>query len=373
MKLFRKIIFFISVTTMVLISTNGIAQQQNTIQIALLLDTSSSMDGLINQAKSQLWKVVNELARAQRNGASPQLEVALFEYGNDSLPSSEGFIRMALPLSSDLDQVSEELFKLTTNGGSEYCGTVIDKAVKTLAWSRLDSDLKMIVIAGNEPFTQGEVEYAASCRSAIQRGIVVNTVFCGDHQEGIRTEWKRGADLADGSYMSINHNDEIVHIPSPYDEKITELGKELNKTYLAYGSGGAQYKSRQIAQDSNAAMVSEEVAVERTVSKSTSQYKNETWDMVDAVEAGKLDVAELDENELPEEMKKMKKAERKEYVEKLSRKREKIQKDIQELNDKRQKYITQKQKESAESESLDEAILGAVRKQAKDKNYTFSR
>ena len=29
--------------------------KKNTIKVALLLDTSNSMDGLINQAKTQLW------------------------------------------------------------------------------------------------------------------------------------------------------------------------------------------------------------------------------------------------------------------------------------------------------------------------------
>ena len=50
------------------------------IQAAILLDTSSSMDGLINQAKTQLWKIVNELATAKRNGVSPALEVALAKH-----------------------------------------------------------------------------------------------------------------------------------------------------------------------------------------------------------------------------------------------------------------------------------------------------
>ena len=31
------------------------------VQLAVLLDTSNSMDGLINQARSQVWKIVNEL------------------------------------------------------------------------------------------------------------------------------------------------------------------------------------------------------------------------------------------------------------------------------------------------------------------------
>ena len=30
------------------------------IQLVILFDTSSSMDGLLNQAKSRLWEIVNE-------------------------------------------------------------------------------------------------------------------------------------------------------------------------------------------------------------------------------------------------------------------------------------------------------------------------
>jgi hypothetical protein len=57
---------------------------KNRIQIALLLDTSNSMDGLIDQAKTQLWKVVNTFIDAERDGEAPFVEVALYEYGNNS-------------------------------------------------------------------------------------------------------------------------------------------------------------------------------------------------------------------------------------------------------------------------------------------------
>src|SRR5436309_2777522 len=83
-----------------------------TVQIAILLDTSNSMDGLIAQAKTQLWTVVNEFVRAKKDGRPPAIQVALFEYGKQSLPASEGFVRMILPLTDDLDRVSEELFAL---------------------------------------------------------------------------------------------------------------------------------------------------------------------------------------------------------------------------------------------------------------------
>ena len=61
--------------------------------LALLLDTSRSMIGSIEQAKSQLWKIVNELSQAKtQDGASPEIRIALYEYGNRNLFSSEGLL-----------------------------------------------------------------------------------------------------------------------------------------------------------------------------------------------------------------------------------------------------------------------------------------
>ena len=96
---------------------------RQSIMLALLLDTSNSMDGLIDQAKSQLWTIVNELAAAKcDDGSRPDIKIALYEYGNDNLPSSENYIRMVSPLTNDLDEISSKLFALTTNGGNEFCG-----------------------------------------------------------------------------------------------------------------------------------------------------------------------------------------------------------------------------------------------------------
>src|SRR6478735_3515483 len=70
-----------------------------TIMLALLLDTSNSMDGLIDQAKSQLWKIVNAVAAAKsENGQQPNIKIALYEYGNDGLSADEGYIRQVSPL-----------------------------------------------------------------------------------------------------------------------------------------------------------------------------------------------------------------------------------------------------------------------------------
>ena len=149
------------------------------IQMAILLDTSGSMEGLINQARTQLWKIVNELATAKQNGQTPQLQVALYEYGKSSIPKDEGYLRQIVSLTDDLDAISEELFALKTNGGKEYCGQVIQAATGGLQWSKGDDDLKLIFIAGNEAFTQGTVDYKQACSAAIGKGITVNTIQPG--------------------------------------------------------------------------------------------------------------------------------------------------------------------------------------------------
>jgi hypothetical protein len=161
----------------------AIRDNEALVQIAILLDTSSSMDGLIEQAKSQLWKIVNEFNDAKQGDKTPVVQVALYEYGNTNLSIGTNYIRQVLPFTRDLDQVSEQLFKLTTNGGDEYCGAVIREALDKLSWDNNSKTYKVIFIAGNEPFTQGPISANDACKAAIQKGVVINTIHCGNHAE----------------------------------------------------------------------------------------------------------------------------------------------------------------------------------------------
>lgn len=342
---------------------------ENLVQLAILLDTSSSMDGLIEQAKAQLWKVVNELTLAKRRGMTPRIEVALYEYGKSNIPKGEGYLRQVAPLTTDLDLISEELFKLTTQGGDEYCGRAIEAATTGLAWSKSPRAYKTIFIAGNEGFGQGPVPFKKAIRGALSAGVTVNTIFCGPHQKGIQLKWKEGADLADGVYMNIDQNRQVAQVVAPQDEEIARLGQELNRTYLSYGSRGRERKARQAKQDSNAESLSPSSYVQRTITKSKKQYDNKEWDLVDAEKAGAA-VEEMEEEALPDEMQKMSKDERKTYVAEKSAERARLQKRIEELSRARRDFVASKKKDDAEK-SLDEAIIDAVRQQAAAKSYAF--
>ncbi|MCE2956887.1 MAG: vWA domain-containing protein [Bacteroidota bacterium] len=347
------------------------SKDQN-IQIALLLDTSNSMDGLIDQAKSQLWKIVNELAAAKcDDGSRPNIKIALYEYGNDGLSGREGYIRQVSNLTTDLDLISEKLFSLRTNGGSEYCGHVIQTSLRQLDWSASNQDLKMIFIAGNEPFTQGSVSYRLAGTVAKEKGVIVNTIFCGDFNEGINTNWKDGADITGGSYMSIEQNRKTVYIATPYDDKIAECNDRLNRTYIYYGSQGQSKKEMQSVQDSNAGRYGQANEVERAISKSSHAYKNSSWDLVDAAKDDEEIIYEAEEASLPKEMKGMNAQQRKAYVAKKAAERRAIQNEIQELSKKRQEYIRTNTPSGASESSLDAVMLRSIKSQAKVKKLDW--
>ena len=339
------------------------------IQVALLLDTSNSMDGLIDQAKSQLWEVVNELSYAKCGHYSIKLQIALYEYGNDGLPSGEGFIRQVLPFSDDLDEISKELFALTTNGGNEFCGKVINTSINQLDWKKNNDHLKLIFIAGNEPFTQGPVNYTDATTDAKEKDITVNTIFCGNYQQGVQTKWKDGADQTNGEYTAIDHNRKTIHIVTPYDDIILQLNRRLNNTYIYYGNNGSKKMNLQAEQDRNAISYSPSNAVSRTISKSSGFYKNKSWDLVDAAEDKDFELREVAKKELPAELKNKSDKELQQYISKKSAERKEIQKKIQELNKKRMTHI--KNNRTTKESSLESALMNAIKTQGKKKSFRW--
>jgi hypothetical protein len=348
---------------------------QARVQLAILLDTSGSMDGLIEQAKTQLWRIVNTFVDARQKGRVPFVEVALYEYGKDSLNAESHWIRQIQPLTRDLDKVSEELFKLTTNGGEEYCGAVIKRATLDLAWDPSPDVYKAVFIAGNEPFTQGPVDAMKSCREAIAKGVIVNTIHCGPESEGISGGWKDGATLADGRFLIIDQDAAVVHIDAPQDAEIAKLNDKLNKTFVPIGQLGAQKQQTQIAQDALAMeKAGSGAAVQRNVTKASANYHNADWDLVDATKEKDFDLKKVKDEDLPEEFRGKSLEEKSALIEKKASERAEIQKQILDLNKARETFVAEKLKEESTSdgkETLDKAVISTVRDQAEKRGYTF--
>lgn len=338
------------------------SHQGELIQIALLLDVSGSMSGLIDQARSELWKVVNELAG--RNEEKSRLEIALYSYGVGSQPKT---IYKISDFTTDLDYVSEKLYGLQITGSDEWCGQVIHDAVTELEWRRGKSGGRFICIAGNEPFTQGSFPYEKACNMAAQKGIVVNTIFCGERNAGLISGWKDGAQVGGGEFFAINHN-QVTDIASPYDKDISSVNQKLNGTYMNYSASGDMNFKRQQVQDGNAQKKfgSANVAT-RAKSKLSAYYKNDHWDLVDAVDNEKIDLDTITVSAgwLAPALQDKSREEIKEEVEELRGQRSSYQSELKTLIARRDSFVnTQRKAENAPS-SLGEALTTSFKKKLK--------
>src|SRR5262245_48083812 len=73
------------------------AEKAKSIDVAICLDTSNSMDGLIDSAKRKLWAIVNDLAKID---PAPTLRVALYSYGNNAYDPKKGWVRKDVDLTT---------------------------------------------------------------------------------------------------------------------------------------------------------------------------------------------------------------------------------------------------------------------------------
>ena len=349
------------------ISTKPVSYSKKAItQIAILLDTSNSMDGLIEQAKRQLWSIVNELSKYEKDGSDSKIEVALYEYGNDSLSKDSGYIRKISDFTTDMDKISNELFSLKTNGGSEYCGWVIKEAVEKLKWDKRDDVYKAIFIAGNEPFTQGTVSYEEAINLAKSKGIFVNTIFCGPRQQGIAQKWKDAALISEGEYSNIDQN-LIASVETPYDDKIVELNSKLNKTYIPYGSGAKEKMESKVEMDKRVLGTSKATMAERVTFAAKAPSYSE-WDLISAIESGNISTDKINRNELGEEFKKMSDDEFKKFVDQKLQERKKMREEIKKLESEREKFI-ESQKGKTNQDNFGKAITNVIKNQATKKGY----
>ncbi len=344
-------------------------EESRLIQIALCLDTSGSMDGLIESAKQKLWAIVNDLATAE---PTPKLEVALLTFGNDGHLAENGWVHVDAGLTTDLDMISEQLFALTTNGGQEYVARVL-RRTGSLQWNESEQTLRIAVVAGNEAADQDpSFGYQDVCAQLAEENIVVNSIYCGPAEDPIALGWRHVATLAGGTFATIDQNDGLVVVETPFDLKLAKLSQDLNDTYIPIGSSGAAGAANQKRQDSNAASLGTAAQAARGCTKASKLYSC-SWDLVDAVREGRVDLAKIEDSELPEEMRSLPKDARSKFVAKKEEDRSRIQKEIGELGKERDRFIKDEIERAGLDASLsfDNVLRTAIRGQAKARGFAF--
>ena len=343
------------------------AEKAKSIDVAICLDTSNSMDGLIDSAKRKLWAIVNDLAKIE---PAPTLRVALYSYGNNAYDPKKGWVRKDVDLTSDLDEVYKQLNALKTFGGEEYVARVTRDAIADLKWCEDKEALRIIFVCGNEPVDQDkEVSLESVASTAKSKNILINTIYAGPADHSETAGWKNYALLAGGRYANIDQdrNGKQSVIKTPFDEELQKLATKINETYCWYGAKGAAACENQKAQDENAAKNSKEATLDRGVTKAGRLYKNAEADLIDRMQSEKdFDLKKIKEEDLPEELKKLKPEEREPYLKKKAADRAEIQKKIANLGGQRAKFLEEERKKepkSAADKAFDEALRSILKEQ----------
>ncbi|HXU68855.1 MAG TPA: vWA domain-containing protein [Polyangia bacterium] len=339
------------------------------VDLVIALDTSSSMDGLIDAARAKLWDVVNLLAHAK---PQPQLRVGLISYGNDGYDAKSGWVRKDAELTANLDDVYEKLFALRTNGGSEYVARAVHDATKDMKWDQDQGTLKIIFVAGNEPANQDpQIPVERALGEARGRGIFVNAIYCGGDGAYEAAGWRQVASLGSGKYAAIDQN-RVVAINTPMDGELAKLSNELNKTYVGYGTVAKEKAANQMAMDSASGAAGAPVAASRAAAKASTLYRNDEWDLVDARAHGKKDVTKMQTAELPAEMRNLNEEDRKKFLDGKAHQRAELQKRIGVLSQRRDAFIAaERKKQAAGPKTFDDAVTGSVRTEAESAGFAF--
>src|SRR5262249_18742299 len=152
------------------------------------------------------------------------------------------------------------------------------------------------------------------CARAAKRGVIVDSVYCGDAADAIAPGWREVAKLGEGEFAAIDQDRASPVVATPYDELMAKLSTSLDATYLPFGRSGAATFANQAVQDANGLKLGLDAAASRAATKASVNYRNGSWDLVDAYGCGGIDLAKLEAAELPPEMRKLNAEERIAYV-----------------------------------------------------------
>src|SRR5205085_6023107 len=233
---------------------------------------------------------------------------------------------------SDLDKVYTTLMDYRADGGGDTPEDVrraLADGVAQAGWTKdagaLGRTAQIVFLVGDAPpheDYQQEPATTATAAEAARRGMIVNTIQCGQ-LEGTRAIWQAIAREGRGQYFAIAQDGGVQVITTPYDDQLSTLSQKLGHTIVAYGGGageaGARYRADIAAgavatEDRVAASAPKEARAERALNKALNKdaYAN---DLLQGIENGSVKLDTVKAEDLPDDLRKLSKEERAKEVE----------------------------------------------------------
>lgn len=346
------------------------------IEAVFVLDTTSSMSGLIDAAKNNIWSIATTMASAQ---PAPEMHMGLVAFRD----RGDAYVTKVLDLSQDLDSMYASLMDFRAEGGGdgpEDVNAALSAAVNKMQWSQDANSYKVIFLVGDAPphmDYQGQTQYPEILRQAAAKGIVVNCIQAGN-QRDTRTTWQHIASLNQGRYFQVEQSGNAVAVNTPFDAKLAKLAQELDETRLFYGD--ADTRSAMKAKETAAAKV--RAATPAAVQAKRAEFNASAAgvdnflaesELVDAVSSGKIELDAVKKDQLPEPMRAMTLKEQKAVIEEKAERRKALKTEIAKLGAQRQQYIQETVNEEVVKQSLDGKLYDTVKEQGQARGLRYER
>jgi Mg-chelatase subunit ChlD len=346
------------------------------VDVVFVLDTTGSMSGLIQTAKDKIWSIASTMASAQ---PTPEIRIGLVGYRD----RGDAYVTRVVDLDADLDSVYAALMDFQAGGGGdtpESVNAALHDAVNNMSWSQRDQAYQVIFLVGDAPphMDYNETRYPEIIATAREKGIVINTIQCGELASTI-DPWTTIASLGGGNFFQVEQGGGAVAIETPFDTEIATLSARLDKTRLYYGSADEMEKAEEkmAAAADIAAKASVASRARRGVFNAAAGGRENLLgdqELVAAVVSGEVSLEELDKDVLPEVLKPMAPAAQESYVAELAEERADLQARIRQLANERSQFIAKKVKVAGGHEdSLDQRLYDTVREQAGAAGLEYER
>lgn len=342
------------------IAKEQVRQDRPVLDVVFVLDTTSSMGGLIDGAKQKIWSIASRMATGT---PTPEVRVGLVAYRDQG----DAYVTKVVPLTKDLDSIYSQLMAFRAEGGGDGPEAVQDglsDAVNKMQWSDSKKVAKMIFLVGDAPaHDQDQAKLFEAAQKAIKAGIVVNTVRCGADNT-TKGQFVEVAKLADGHFDSIAESGGVVAVATPYDSDLAKLNGELMDTAIYAGAAPVQKKAELRRSDAKA--LEAPAAADRIsfMSKSGGGRAASGAEAVGAIDlADKPELAaKMKKEELPTAMQGMDEGQRVKFAQDQQAKRQGIEKQITELSKKRDDFVAKQAKGA--KDSFDERVFESVKTEA---------
>ena len=323
------------------------------IEVCFVLDTTGSMEQLIEGAKQKIWSITTQMATAK---PAPQIKLGLIGFRD----RGDQYVTKVFDLTDDLDDVYGNLIAFQAAGGGdtpESVNQALSEAVTKISWSKDRDTLRVIFLVGDAPPHMDypdDVKYPDTLKLATQSDIVINTVQAGSIAQ-TTPFWQEIATKAQGQYARIELTGGMKAIATPVDAELSRLSVELSKTVVPWGDalrqraimtknsvavGGATGGATGTAAASSATAADRVLFMNlETGAAGTKTVITGEGELIKDLAANKVKLEDIKDSDLPPQMLQMSMEQRKKYVADLTARRTELQTQVDALAKKRAEYM----------------------------------